>query len=74
MLNSPHADHVGFSTLFGPAEFRQLAVKEPKLLAKITLCNDHIKAVDKWLRAYASTLPPEVLLRLISKMEVDAIM
>ena len=74
MLNSPWADHVGFSTLFGTAEFRQLAFREPKLLAKITLCNDHIKAVDKWLRAYASSLPPEVQLRLISKMEVDSIM
>ena len=37
------------------------------------MCNNYIKAVDEWLRAYAD-VAPEVFLRLISKMEVDAIM
>ena len=73
MLNSPSADHVGFSTLFGHAELCQLARREPKLTAKIRSCNDHFRQFDEVLRAYTK-LSPEVLLRLVSKMEVDAIM
>ena len=73
MLNSPNADHAGFSTLFGAAEFRQLSSRCPKLIGRIKLCNNYIKAVDEWLQAYTE-LAAEVLLRLISKMEVDAIM
>ena len=72
MLNSPNADHAGFSTLFGAAEFRHLSSRCPKLIGRIKSCNNCGKAVDKWLRAYTD-LGAKVLLRLISKMEVDAI-
>ena len=73
MLNSPHADHAGVSTLFGAAEFRHWSSRCPKLIGRIKSCNNCIKAVDEWLQAYTA-LGAEVLLRLISKMEIDSIM
>ena len=73
MLNSPVADYTGWCTLFSSADFNNMKGRPPAFLDKLTKANDAITQVDCFLRAYGN-FSPEALQKLISKIEVDAVM
>ena len=73
MLNSPHCDANGYSNLFSQVDFASLN-SMGKNKAAATVVNAWLVAADQFLAAYGSNIDPIVRSKLLSVLEVRAVM
>lgn len=73
MLNSPHCDANGYSNLFSATDFASLKITGNNKVAA-TSVNAWLVAAEQFLAAYGSNIDPLVRNRLLSVLEVRAVM
>ena len=73
MLNSPHCDANGYSNLFSASDFASLKSTGNNKVAA-TSVNAWLVAAEQFLAAYGSNIDPLVRNRLLSVLEVRAVM